>query len=54
MPDKGSRPEIFSRGPISPSDIVMGSLGDSWFASALACLAEKPNLIKKLFVTQSY
>ena len=30
---------------LKPSQLVEGKLGDGWFASALACLAEKPALL---------
>ena len=50
MPEKGRRPEVFGR-HFNPVDIRTGSYGDAWFTSALMCLAEKPNLLKKLLVT---
>jgi calpain-15 len=38
-------------GDIEPADIRQGSLGDCYFLSTLASLAEKPSRIKKLFET---
>jgi calpain-15 len=37
---------------IEPADIKQGSLGDCYFLSSLAALAEHPNRIRKLFVNQ--
>jgi len=36
-----------------PADIVQGELEDSWFLSAISCLATRPNLLRKLFVYQN-
>lgn len=33
-----------------PADIQQGGLGDCYFLSALACIAQRPALIRKLFV----
>lgn len=33
------KPEVFKK-QIDPCDIKEGSLGDSWFIGAVACLAE--------------
>ena len=42
------------RDTIRPTDVVEGKLGNGYFLSALACLAERPNLLDKLFITQEY
>ena len=42
------------RDTVKPTDVVEGKLGDSYFVSALACLAERPDLLSKLFITKEY
>ncbi|KRX05710.1 hypothetical protein PPERSA_09850 [Pseudocohnilembus persalinus] len=37
---------------IQPDNIVQGKLGNNYFLSALSCLAERPHLIEKLFITK--
>ena len=51
---KREHPAIFRQDKTEPSEVIEGKLGDGYFASALACLAEKPELLRKLFITQEY
>jgi hypothetical protein len=37
---------------ISPEDIYQGKLGDCYFLSSLASLAEYPDRIKRIFITK--
>lgn len=43
--------QIFPSTP-SPDDIAQGSLGDCYFVCSLSALAEFPERVKKLFVSQ--
>ena len=51
VPADKSKPEIFANDDPKPADVMEGKLGDAWFIGALACLAEKPELLRKLFIT---
>lgn len=44
-------PKLF-QGKIEPNDIKQGDVGDCYFMAGLAALAENPQRIVKLFLTQ--
>jgi len=48
----GNEPDLF-KGGIDPTDIKQGMLGDCYFVAALATLAEWPERVKKIYVTDS-
>lgn len=48
---KGVRVKLFEKG-IEPRDVAQGQVGNCWLIAALACVAEHPGLVRKVFVTK--
>ena len=46
-------PVLFREG-IEPSQVIQGNLGDCYFLSALAAIAEQPSRIINMFGDQAY
>jgi len=47
-------PSLWGRNGVLPAGVRQGELGDCWFLSAAAALAERPERLKKIFVNQEY
>jgi len=43
-------PSLWGRNGVLPAGVRQGRLGDCWFLSVGAALAERPQRVKKLFV----
>eukprot|EP00928_Gymnodinium_smaydae_P000200 TRINITY_DN10073_c0_g1_i1.p1 TRINITY_DN10073_c0_g1~~TRINITY_DN10073_c0_g1_i1.p1 ORF type:complete len:755 (+),score=103.33 TRINITY_DN10073_c0_g1_i1:109-2373(+) len=39
-------------GEIEPADVLQGALGDCWLMAALACIAERPEVLQQAIVTK--
>eukprot|EP00555_Chaetoceros_dichaeta_P015090 CAMPEP_0198260928 /NCGR_PEP_ID=MMETSP1447-20131203/9771_1 /TAXON_ID=420782 /ORGANISM="Chaetoceros dichaeta, Strain CCMP1751" /LENGTH=399 /DNA_ID=CAMNT_0043948695 /DNA_START=89 /DNA_END=1285 /DNA_ORIENTATION=- len=50
---KSKRPKLF-QGDIEPADLCQGAVGNCWLVAALACAAEFPDVIRRMFVTREY
>ena len=47
-------PWVVFRGDPRPDDIFQGGVGNCWLVCAMSCLAETPELIKKIILTPEY
>lgn len=45
----GSQPSLWGSGDVNSDAVQQGRLGDAWFLSAAAALAEYPHRVKKVF-----
>jgi len=50
---KPLKPKLYEGG-ITPGDLAQGAVGDCWLVAALACVAEYPDAIRKVFLTPEY
>ena len=41
---------LFGKKGVTPEELVRGFIGNSWFVSAIAALAEFPGRVEKLFL----
>ncbi|KAL3927602.1 MAG: hypothetical protein SGPRY_002747 [Prymnesium sp.] len=48
---RGVRVKLFDKG-INPEDVAQGQLGNCWLIAAMACLAEHPGLLRRVFKTR--
>ncbi|CAE8625829.1 unnamed protein product, partial [Polarella glacialis] len=49
--DSGSGAQLF-QGEIEPADLLQGALGDCWLIAALACVAERPEILQQAIVSK--
>ena len=52
--DTSRAPSLWGDTDIQPDGIKQGGLGNCWFLSAAAAMAEYPERIRKVFTNQSY
>lgn len=50
--EQGGRPAHLFEGSIEPADVLQGALGDCWLMAALACVAERPEILEQAIVSK--